>query len=236
MSMDMKVSGSGMIPPGEYNEVRTSGSSKLKGLVQCKTFHSSGSCKGEDLLCEQTCKTSGSVSFSGNITAEVIHTSGSFSCQGNITATTLHHSGSFRCGGNMKCQQLHTSGSLKAEGGIEAENICVNGVVHCHDLINAESIKIHFFEGMKIGSVGGSNITFTSHKKFLKFIIKKSNAGKILVANAIEGDQINIEYTHCPLVTGRNVTIRKGCKIDLVQYTDSVEIHPDAKVEKVEKI
>lgn len=236
MNMDMNICGSGIIPPGKYNQVRTNGSAKLQGLVQCQNFYASGSCKGESLVCEQTCKTSGSISFSRNVTAKFICGNGSFSCQGNVNTDLLQHSGSFKCQGKIKCQQLITAGCLHAENGIEAESFCLNGAVQCPDLINGESIEIRFFEGMKIGSVGGSNILFASRRNFLKRIFKKSAIGKIQVASTIEGDQINIEHTHCPLVTGRKVTIGKGCQIDLVEYSHSLEIHPKAKVIKAKKI
>ena len=50
-NIDMRISGSGNIPSGEYNKVSVSGSGHLIGKVRCVSFFSSGSSKGEDIEC-----------------------------------------------------------------------------------------------------------------------------------------------------------------------------------------
>ena len=44
--MDMKISGSGVIGAGEYEDIRISGSGRLQGLVRCKSFAASGAAFG----------------------------------------------------------------------------------------------------------------------------------------------------------------------------------------------
>ena len=56
------------------------------------------------------------------------------------------------------------------------------------------------------------------------------------ISQAIEGDTIAVERVSTPLIVGRIVAIGAGCKVDLVQYSEEIEIHPDAVVKKVEKI
>jgi hypothetical protein len=56
------------------------------------------------------------------------------------------------------------------------------------------------------------------------------------VTKMIEGDALDLEYVTAPRVTGRTVIIGKGCRIDLVQYREKVEISPKTTVGKVEKI
>ena len=51
-----------------------------------------------------------------------------------------------------------------------------------------------------------------------------------------EGDDVLLSYVTCPRVSGTRVVIGKGCEIDLVQYSETVEISPGAKVRKIEKI
>ena len=59
--MDMKVSGSGSIPGGEYENVRISGSGKCHGNIKCISFHASGSahCAGS-VECTEEFHVSGS--------------------------------------------------------------------------------------------------------------------------------------------------------------------------------
>lgn len=37
-------------------------------------------------------------------------------------------------------------------------------------------------------------------------------------------------------VSGRIVAIGEGCKIDLVQYSETIEVSPDAQVGKIEQV
>ena len=54
--------------------------------------------------------------------------------------------------------------------------------------------------------------------------------------NSVEGDDIALEGVTAPRVSGRVVAIGEGCEIDLVQYSEQVEISPEAKVGRTEKI
>ena len=59
---------------------------------------------------------------------------------------------------------------------------------------------------------------------------------RTVVQSSIEGDNIKVKYVTCPRVPSRNIIVGKGCKIDLVQYSDKIEISRSAKIGKIEKI
>ena len=212
--------------------------------MRCTSFSTSGSSKGEDIECTGNFRVSGSSHFSGNVEATQIKVSGSFHCDGDLTASeSFSASGSAKCGKSIKCENLKVSGLLKVEEGIEAETVNVSGIVNCAGLLNAESIEIKFDRGMNIGSIGGSKIVIVSEKSNNIFqrlplfsSIAKATTSGVNVNSAIEGDDVALEYVTCPRVTGRVVAIGQGCNIDLVQYSEEIEIAPDAKVGKVEKI
>ena len=243
-NMDMRISGSGSVPAGEYNKVSVSGSGALFGKVRCTSFSSSGASKGESIECIETFKVSGASSFSGDVKADYIGVSGSFSCGGNLVAEDkVSCSGSIKCRGNVKGNQLSIAGSFKAGGDIEAEKVYVEGILNCQGLLNAEDIEIKFERGMEIGSIGGSKIViFPKHatKPIMRLplfsALTKHAATGVSVVNSIEGDEIALEGVACPRVTGRVVAIERGCNIELVQYSETVEISPDAKIGRTEKI
>ncbi len=243
-NVDMRISGSGKIALGEYNNVSVSGSGHLIGKVRCVSFSSSGSSRGDDIECTEKFKVSGSSHFSGNIEASDVKVSGSLHCDGDIIANeSFSTSGSAKCGKNIKCELLTVSGSLKVEGDIESESVKIYGIVNCEGLLNAENIEIKFDRGMNIGSIGGSKIVIVSEKAINVFqrlplfsSLAKSATKGVNVNSSIEGDEVALEYVTCPRVTGRVVAIGQGCNIDLVQYSEDIEISPDAKVAKTEKI
>ena len=242
--MDMRISGSGQIAAGEYENVRISGSARLSGLVRCESFHVSGSSHGEEIECKKDCKVSGSSSFNKNVKAGSMEISGAFSCDQDITVTEkLSCSGGIKIGGALKCGSLSVSGGAKVGGDIESEIVNVSGKLNCGGLLNAEEITIKFDSGMEIGNIGGSKIVIykdTKSKKTVRLPLLSSliNAGSanLCVKNSIEGDSIALEGVTAQRVSGRIVAIGADCDIQLVQYSENVEISPDAKVGKVEQV
>ena len=242
--MDMVISGSGLIASGEYDNIKISGSGNLNGLIRCKSLHCSGAAKGEaEIECKNEIHTSGSAKFDKSIKCGELSVSGAFKCGGDLTVEkSLKTSGGTKCGGSVKAGSISVSGGLSIEGDAEAETVKVFGVLNCGGLLNAESIEIRFKDGMDIGSIGGSRINIYTEelsKRRIKLPLFSSlvkGASAVRVNNSIEGDIIALEGVVTPRVSGRIVAISDGCEIDLVQYSEQVEISPNAKVRKTEKI
>ena len=237
--MDMKISGSGAVPAGEYGNIKISGSGRLYGRVRCENFYASGSSKGETIECGGEFKISGSGCFLEDVKAGAVSVSGSFSCGGDITADgRIACSGSLNCKRNIKCDIFSLSGSASVAGDIEAETVKASGVLNCTGLLNAEEVSIKFERGMEIGSIGGSRITVLRDRRVGSFfnLFSLGRCAGVVRVGAIEGDVIEIENVSAPVVTGRNVKIGSDCEIDLVQYSDEVEISHKAKVGRTEKV
>ena len=122
------------------------------------------------------------------------------------------------------------AGSRTVNGDISAEHVTASGALCCSGLINAEEIFLKADRQMTVGSIGGGRIIL--RRKIISPFIKR----RILVSTAIEGDELSLSYVTCPAVTGRTVTVGKGCRIDLVQSSENVEISPGARGGRIEKI
>lgn len=245
--MDLNISGSGQVTPGEYDTIRISGSAQLGDAVRCKFFSVAGSANGSNIICEEIFHVSGSCFFTGKVMAGDVGISGGFSVGGDIDVTEkLAVSGMMRCIGDVRCKQLQVSGSGRVEGDVEAEFAVVRGVLNCEGLLNAEEVDIEFEKEMELGSVGGSKIVIykrygdAKKKKprlaLFSSLIKRTTVGTVNVKNSIEGDEIALEGVVTPRVSGRVVAIGADCEIELVQYSEQVEISPEAKVGRTEKI
>ncbi len=241
--MNMKIAGSGTISAGEYKTIDISGAGKLTGPVRCESFDVSGSVSGASIECTGDVDISGSGTFSDFVTADSIDVSGSFKCGGDIKADEdIRFSGGAKCDRNIKCADLRIDGSAAVRGDIEAEAVSVDGVVNCDGLINAEEVEIQYHTGMTIGSIGGSRIEIirggASKVIFRLPLFSSISSGgcTVRVKNSIEGDSIALEGVESPRVSGRIVAIGDGCKIDLVQYSEEIEISPNAWVGKCDKI
>ena len=241
--MDMKISGSGSIPAGEYNVIKISGSGTMEGNVKCTELHVSGSANASGLVeCSGMIHVSGACDFDSDIKTRSLHVSGATNTDGSIIATeAIHLSGGVNVDGNIKCATLEVHGGLNVDGDIEAETSFIHGNLACGGLFNAESIEIDTRDGCIIGSIGCSKIVIRYKKrKFFKNLITITFNDKqvrgVEVEQSIEGDEIDIEHVTCPRVSGRCVTLGEGCDIDLLQYSEKYEIHEKAKVGKIERI
>ena len=212
--MDMRIAGRGKIPAGEYRHIKISGGGQLFGAVRCLSFRASGRSKGERIECAERFKTSGSSAFSDGVRAAEIRAAGSLVCGGDLIASG----------------RLSVSGTLKVGGNIEAEEVRISGDLRCEGLLNAERIELGADKPMTVGSVGGSCIRM--HRKRISVIPKRG----VSVSQSIEGDELTLSHVCCPRVTGRVLRIGKGCRIDLVQYSESLEASPKARIGRIEKI
>lgn len=242
--MNFEISGSGQIPQGEYDGIRISGSGKILGGVRCKSIHVSGAVKGEKIECEGDIRVSGSASFEGEVKAGEVRISGAFSCGALNVKDKLSVAGALKCEGDIKSEGIDVAGRVTVHGDVEAEAVSVSGVIDCDGLINAEEVMIEYERGMRIGSIGGSKIVICSandgkrHKLRLPLFSKIARKGShtVTVDGAIEGDNIAVEGVRAERVSGRAVAIGDDCEIELVQYSESIEISKSARVLKVENI
>lgn len=242
--MDMRIAGSGTVVPGEYENIRISGSGRLEGLIRCDKLHTAGAVTGHDLECKQEAKFSGSSRFRGNIRSGSLATFGSFTCDKEVVVTeSFHTSGSARIRSSLRCGELEAAGSLSVEGDAEAETIDITGTVHCSGLINAESVRIRSDDSCFIGAIGGSkvDIRWECGNKLISAFpslarIFKELPGNVRVESSIEADVIDIANVTAPRVSGRIVKIGETCNIDLVQYSEEITVSPKAHVGRTEKI
>ena len=244
----MNISGSGRVSAGEHNEkISISGSGKIDGNIRCIALHCSGSVKGEgNIVCAEDVRVSGSAHFDKSVSADIISVSGSVKVGGGVNAkTAIKISGSFGCGESLRAALLSCSGSVDIGGEAEADEIRISGRINCAGLLNAEKVSIRmdgFNVNSKIGSIGGSEIKIHNDRKGEKIsrmpLLSKlvGSGGKVIVDELVEGDIVAVECVKAPRVVGRVVAIGADCEIDLVQYSEEIEVHPKATVKKVEKI
>ena len=234
--MDMKISGSGTVPAGEFENIKISGSGRLAGHIKCASLHASGAVRGDSVECSGDIHVSGSAHFEKEIKTGSLYVSGAMHCNSDLTATQeIRLSGGVHCEGKIKCGELRVSGGFHAEESIEAETVSISGGVATDGLLNAEDIEIKLDGSGKntIGSIGCSKLLVEQRRVKKLFGIRM---GYLNVKDAIEGDEIDIEYVTCPRVSGRTVKVGKGCKIELLQYGETYEIHEKATVGRIEKI
>lgn len=173
---------------GVYGDVNISGSGKLRGSTECKSFKTSGASSVEgELKCESFSCSGATKILGGVLCTGIMKTSGAISVENDVTAVELHVSGSGKYGGCVRAEELvsisgaiqargnvesgkkvRLSGSARIDGDVIAEEITLSGGFDVTGLINGEKVEIILGRGgnqKKAGSVGGSEITVRCKKE-----------------------------------------------------------------------
>ena len=149
--MDMKISGCGSIPTGEYHDISISGSGQLHGFVRCKTLRISGACHGERVECNGCINVSGSCRLDGDVKAKSVSVSGAIMCKGELVANEeVNISGVLKSLTDIHCGELSIFGGVESSGDIEAEEVKIRGRLDCKGLLNAENIDIKYSAGITV--------------------------------------------------------------------------------------
>ncbi len=239
--MDIRISGSGAVTPGEYDAVTVSGSCRIEGPVRCEKLLCSGSVHTHgDITCTGDARVSGSMHMEGLLQAGSVQISGSFHGGELRTQGETRLSGAANLTGGISGGGVRISGSAKLGGDLEGETVRIAGVLRTPGLVNGESVEISP-SGSEIGAIGGSKITVKRadavvhpgiFARFFRWLFgcRERKNETLTVRDGIEGDEIELEYTVCPRVTGKRVVIGPGCRIGEVCYTEECTVAPEAEV------
>lgn len=207
----MNILGNGCISGGKYNEeISVLGNATIKGNLHCDSFICTGLVQGKsELICDNNLYIVGNTLLEGDIKSKRINVTGIFQVNGDIFAE-----------------------EFLVEGAIESEKI------------KSEIIEIILSDNVKstVSYVNGKEILIKRKsdcydKKTFIFGKKLQYEKKhMIIADQIVGNDVFVEFTKSARVVGDNVKIGKNCVIDCVQYKDTIEIHENSVVKKIERI
>ena len=150
---DIRISGSGTVGSGEYNEVKISGSGRICGDVKCERFAVSGSAHSAGVIeCSGELSVSGSLKTDGGVKADSARISGSTAIGGDLCANTLKIAGSAAVSGNCTVTEASISGSIKV-GGADIREIPKEELMNAVSFVFQDSklIKATIAENVKLG-------------------------------------------------------------------------------------
>ena len=244
---DVTISGMGDVN-GSVNckTLTISGCGNVNGSVKCeKHVHISGTggidgsvvCGGElicsgcgeiggDVLCKGSLKMSGTADIHGNIECKEATLSGAGDIMGSLKcAERVDISGTGNVKGDINAEKVVMSGSTTAKKNVSCESAQISGTTEINGLLNAEEIHI------VLGNVNICEIGCTK----LSVVAKDKKRGQ-LCCKTIEGDEISLVNTSAEVVRGKNVKIGPMCNVDVVEYSDTLEIDSEAAVGTQNKI
>ncbi len=229
----VSIAGSGKVAGGAYHTVKISGSGRVEGDLVAEELRISGAGKVEGAAKVREIVVSGTARFEGPVEAEALQVAGACKVEAGLSAKEVKVAGALKVEGSVKAHYFKTSGGLKVEGDLEAEIVALAGKVTVNGLLSADRVEMKLEDSSFVREIGGEVIEIRRRRKggFLEELGLPffRRPGK-LQASAIEGDEVYLEGTEAKLVRGKKVTIGPGCRIERVEYEESLDVHPDAQV------
>ncbi len=235
---NVTISGSGRIEGGTYGTVKIAGSGKVVGDLTAEEFKAAGSAKVEGNLKAQKFEAAGSFKCEGDLEAEEAEAAGSFAVVGRLKAKELRLAGSARAK-SITGGYLRAGGSLHVEENVEVETFRLTGAFEIGGLLSADRVEVELAGRAQVREIGGEKIVVRAGEKSLGGILSAAlrfilgpGSPRELLAETIEGDEIELEATEAKLVRGGRIKIGPGCRIERVEYTETLEVAPEAVVKE----
>ncbi len=230
---NVSIAGSGKVAGGEYHTVKISGSGRVEGDLVAEELRISGAGKVQGASRVREIVVSGTARFEGPVEAESLQVAGVGKIEAGLSANEVRVAGALKVEGSVKAHYFKASGGLKVEGDLEAEIASLAGKFTVNGLLSADRVEIKLEDMSFVREIGGEVIRVQRRRKggFLEELgLSIFRRPGTLQAVTIEGDEIYLEGTQAKLVRGKRVTIGPGCKIDRVEYEESLEVDPESHV------
>ncbi len=215
---------------GTYNNIRIFGSTEVNGDLSADKLSIYGSAKFISECNIIEIDIFGSSKFEALVKVRDLRVKGacSFNNDVNVENLTVHGAVNF----NKKvfrAKKITIYGAVNVNV-LESDIIIVKGALNCDEQLNADNIEISSSSKSVIKEMVGSKIVVKPEKK----IFGKAK-GKI-ETDTIEGDEIELENVVAKIVRGKNIKIGPNCKIDKVEYNETLTVSNNAVIGEKEKI
>lgn len=256
------VAGSGRIEGDvDANLIKTAGSCRIDGDVKTRELKTAGSCRVSGDVRAERMKTAGSCAIEGDVHADEVKIAGTQTIEGSLKAKEITSAGSLKVAEDVEAEKFLSRGGFEIGGLLSAEEIKIElGGGKVTEIggtrievrrrggafwgwRRAPRVHIHLERGPE-----GLSETLESIFEELGHIGEEveravglgqafgwSRGSGYLEAETIEGDEIFVENTRARVVRGKKVQIGEGCEIELIEYSESLEIAPGAQVKEQKK-
>lgn len=213
---DLRIIGETTSSGGQFGSVRVTGECTFTSDLDCEKL----SCVGE-------------TDVQGNLRTGELKLTGEIGIEGTLDAERVGGRGQLAVSSRMRGEHIKFTGDLKVGGDCEAGHLMMHGAFNVNGLVSAEQMELKMFGPCKAREIGGGKLVVKrSRASSLIHLFKPSSAGD-LVADSVEGDVVELEHTTVQVVRGNHVTIGAACRIDRVEYTQTLNIHKNAVVQEI---
>ncbi|MBC7093467.1 hypothetical protein H5T53_05645 [Candidatus Bipolaricaulota bacterium] len=232
---NVRILGAGEISGGiRAVRLRVWGAGEVDGDVEAERIRVLGACEFRGEVASRDMRTCGACEVYGGVRARFLRATGAFEA-GRVEAEAVRAYGAAEVGGDLVAKDdVRLRGVLEVAGDVQATRFSARGSVAVQGLLSADAVLIRLHRPSHVGTIGGSRIAvrrMSWHRRAIAALLRRRGEPMRLVAEAIEGDEVDLEATAANVVRGKKVRIGPGCRIARVEYQETLAVHPEAVVD-----
>lgn len=226
------ISGSGKLSGGVYDTVKVAGAGKIEGDIDANYITTAGACRIAGNVKAKKMKTAGACKVLGDVRAGELKVAGSCAIEGRVEADSLESAGSQTVLKGVAAKEIEVAGSWKVGGNVEADRFTAKGSIEVEGLLSADEVRLELGGRSQVREIGGARIEVRRSSRGWFNLLGLGRSLGSLEVETIEGDEIYLEATKAQTVRGKRVTIGEDCRIERVEYEESLQVDDSAKVKE----
>ncbi len=179
-------------------------------------------------------KLEGLATIKDNLKCVSFSSEGMCKCEGELIADDISTEGTFKINGNVRAKKISVEGIARfIDSCVNADQVYAEGVIHCDEL-SADNIKI---DGVcRADKILGESIIINPKVGKRTGFFEIFNSSYASNIRLIECTDINADELSADIIRASKVKLGKHCEVNLVEYSDTIDIHPEAKIKKLIKV
>lgn len=167
--------------------------------------------------------------LNNDLTSENLTINGMFTSKGEIKVKNkIDINGTSKFEKTVRCHELELSGTAKFLESVEVEKAKINGFLNVEKELNVGNIEIN--------STSFSIRELHADKVIIYDLHKIRAFNSFYEIGEIECTEIEANSLKCKKISASSVKLGKNAEVELVEYSDYVDIDPRANVKEVRKV
>ncbi len=179
-------------------------------------------------------KLEGLITIKDNLKCVTFSSEGMCKCEGELTAEEINTEGTFKINGNVRARKIRVEGIARfIDSCVNADQIKSEGVLQCNEL-SADNVKI---DGVcRAAKIFGELIEINPKLNKRPGIFNIFNNFDISKVDLIECTELDADGLNADTIRASRVKLGKYCEVNLIEYSETIDVHPEAKVKEIVKV
>lgn len=224
---------------GRFRRVSIVGKTRFTGDLRALSFNCMGESRFDCGFQSQKANIMGQVLFNASVDAGELAVMGQVEAFQGLRARTIKCMGQVQVQGVLNADEISLFGQLRVQGDCNVDKFRSNGNFRIGGLLSVDHLQVTPSGTCIAEDIGGARIEIRRRHwlwglgRALTLFTKADR--HMLEVGVVEGDEIHLEDTTAKTVRGARVVVGEGCRVDRVEYSQSISVHASSHVGEIVK-